>query len=673
MRYRAEIDGLRALSVAGVVIFHADFSWQGHRLLSGGYLGVDVFFAISGYLLTGILLREIDRGDFSLWNFYVRRVRRIIPALYLVLASSALAAYIVLPPEPLVDFAKSGFSAIFFYSNVYFWLSLDYFAETSDLSALIHIWSLSVEEQFYFVYPVLLLAICRSVPLKTVPTIVTIAGVSLLVSLIYQGTKPAGVFHLMYFRAWELLAGALIACGYHAKIGLPRWSGMSTLGSGLILLAFVLGSPEGLVGHLYMLIAVGGACLIIAATEDAERHHHVLASKPLVTIGLISYSLYLWHQPVFALWRHYSLNALPTSTKIGLIAITALLAWLTWRLVERPFRSREFISKRTLLWSWGAGTAVLIAVFGSMLLSEGMPWRYTSEQRAMLAVSAERGTLSLKGQACQTASLERVCRIGAQDVAPSWALLGDSHAETLSDALSRFLEARGLSAEVLTYPGCPFVLGVEPVGSKEACLTFTAEVLERIKSEGFDAVVINDRVTAYMLGSRFDNGEGGIEPGEPFPVRVAGQADVSEASRAAGVKAALKSTIQTLIDHGLSVIYVAPVPEVGWHVPHAVVKLTANGGLPLTTSLDVYLQRHAQTLDVLRSFEGNPAFRAVYPQEIFCSKANGRCLTHTTDRLLYTDTDHLSREGAALLVEHVAKKVQGWDRVNTSKAVGTSR
>jgi len=291
----------------------------------------------------------------------------------------------------------------------------------------------------------------------------------------------------------------------------------------------------------------------------------------------------------------------------------------------------------------------------------------------MLSVSAERGTLVIKGQDCRTASLEKVCKIGAKGVIPTWALLGDSHAETLSDSLSQYLEQRNLAADVLTYPACPFVLGIEPVSSTEKCAQFTESVMRRIEASAIKTVVINDRVTAYMLGSRFDNQEGGVEPGEPFPMRVVGRINSDETGRIAGVKTALATTIETLLAHGLHVIYIAPVPEVGWHVPHAVVKLAANGSLPLTTSLDVYTKRHAQTFDVLRKFDANPSFLVVYPEDVFCSRDNGRCVTHTENRLLYTDTDHLSKEGAAQLVGHMAKIVQAWEDAGMNKKVGDQK
>jgi len=300
----------------------------------------------------------------------------------------------------------------------------------------------------------------------------------------------------------------------------------------------------------------------------------------------------------------------------------------------------------------------MVAVYTALIALKGLPERYTEDQRSMLDVSAERGTLALTGQDCQTRSIEKVCLIGNTAIAPSWAVLGDSHAETLSDALSDLLEKRGVSAEVLTYPGCPYILGVDPIFTNDPCASFAEAVLEKIKRDKIKTVVINDRANAYMLGTRFDNQEGGVEPGDPFPVKVVKSAFTSDEERIADVKRALTNTIEALLEHDVTVIYIAPVPEVGWNVPHAVTKLLARGRLPLATSKLVYLERNREIYEVLRSFEARSNFLGVYPEDVFCAGGDGRCITHTQNRLPYTDTDHLSREGASMLIKHMADRMQ---------------
>lgn len=663
MRYRPEIDGLRAISVAAVVIFHAEFFWRGKQILPGGYLGVDVFFVISGYLITSILLDELAGGRVDFWRFYMRRIRRILPALYVVIGISTLAAIWLLPPDSLKEFSRNGLAALSFVANIYLWLTQDYFSEAAGLSSLLHLWSLSVEEQFYVAYPLLLGLIYGFSLGKPAKYLIGLSTFSLILALGFQRSQQAEVFYLVQFRAWELLAGSIVAVvlRHRSSLVLTGLSGsrfFPLFGGVALLMAFVLGQPLGLAGYAFTVLSIVGACSIIAFAGNGDWMSRLLSSRPFVGIGLVSYSLYLWHQPIFAFARHYAIGEISNLQRALLIATAVTMAVLTWLLVEKPFRKSGAFSNMTVLVTCTVTTVLLAIVLSVNLVTEGLPQRYTPDQQAMMSVSAERGTLSLKGQDCKSASIEKACMIGLRGVPPTWAVLGDSHAETLSDALSGLFEKLGVSAEILTYPGCPYVLGVDPVYTTEHCANFASAVLDKLKKDRIATVVINDRVNAYMEGTRFDNHEGGVEPGQPIPVEVTGVTPANELDRIAGVQGALSSTIQTLLDSGLAVIYIAPVPEVGWNVPHTVLKLTATGAMPLTTARQVYLDRNRRVYDVLQMFDGRSNFLAVYPDDVFCNKESGRCITHTSDRLLYTDTDHLSREGATMLVDYMTEQLR---------------
>ncbi|MBY3202285.1 acyltransferase family protein [Rhizobium laguerreae] len=663
MRYRPEIDGLRAISVVAVVIFHAEFFWRGKQILPGGYLGVDVFFVISGYLITSILLDELAGGRVDFWRFYMRRIRRILPALYVVIGISTLGAIWLLPPDSLKEFSRNGLAALSFVANIYLWLTQDYFSEAAGLSSLLHLWSLSVEEQFYVAYPLLLGLIYGFSLGKPAKFLIGLSTFSLFLALGFQHSHPAEVFYLVQFRAWELLAGSIVAAvlRHRSSLVLAELSGSQLFplfGGMAVLAAFVFGQPLGLTGYAFTVLSIFGACSIIAFAGNGDLMTCLLSSRPFVGVGLVSYSLYLWHQPIFAFARHYAIGEISHLQRVLLVATAVIMAVFTWLLVERPFRKPGSFSNMTVLVTCAATTVVLAIVLSVNLITEGLPQRYTPDQQAMMSVSAERGTLSLTGQDCKSETIEKACMIGSRSVPPTWAVLGDSHAETLSDALSRLFEKLGVSAEILTYPGCPYVLGVDPVYTTEHCADFANAVLDKLRHDRITTVVINDRINAYMEGTRFDNHEGGVEPGHPIPVEVKGATPANELDRILGVQGALLKTIQTLLDSGLTVIYIAPVPEVGWNVPHTVLKLAATGALPLTTARQAYLDRNLRVYEVLQRFDGQSGFLAVYPEDVFCNKESGRCITHTANRLLYTDTDHLSREGATMLVEYMTEQLR---------------
>nr|WP_295885355.1 acyltransferase family protein [uncultured Devosia sp.] len=647
MHYRADIDGLRAVAVGGVLAFHFGLSWGAAPIFPGGLLGVDIFFVISGYLITRHLVGRPISAAIVL-DFYRRRARRLLPALYLVCLTTLAAGLFILPPQSLLALAQSALAGLLFVSNFYFYWTTDYWSEAADLTPLIHLWSLSAEEQFYLLYPLALALLGTRGRLRAIVLALAL-GLSLAAAL-GNGANSQAVFYIVVFRVWELLAGALVALLHERPATPMRFRGMSALpwlGLGLTAGAFVLGG-----GYGSNIAAVLGAVLIIGFGRSDGSATRLLSLRPLVAIGLISYPLYLWHQPVLALARQYALTDLDGPTRLGLLAICLALAGFTWRFVELPVR-HSTMPPRAAWTSIALASGGLLTACLAIIAFQGLPQRYSDEQRLLLAAEAERGTLVLAGQDCLNRSVDKPCHIGAPGKPATWAVLGDSHAETLADALSTLLAANDVAAELLTYPGCPFVLGVEPVFGSDACAAFADSVLAKLRADQIETVIIQDRGTAYFAGTRFDNGEGGVEPGDPFPMRPVGGGALDEATRIASVNALWSKTMTTLLDSGIQVIYIAPVPEVGWHVPRTAARLAARGGAPLTTSRERYLDRHRDLLAMVQNLQGHPGFVAIFPETVFCDAGDGRCQTQRDGRLLYTDTDHLSRVGGQLLVDAI--------------------
>ena len=348
MHYRKEIDGLRAFAVLPVILYHAGFQW-----LSGGYIGVDIFFVISGYLITSIILKELDAGTFSIAHFYERRARRILPALFFILLVSLPFAYFLLLPFELKDFGKSIISVIGFASNILFWQESDYFSEGAELIPLLHTWSLAVEEQFYVFFPLILMLFWALGKRGLVVIIGLIALASL--GLTEWGWRhfPEANFYLIPTRAWELMIGSLSAFYlYYRDPTLLRNTFIEQAGSfiGLVLIiASILFLDKSIpFPSLYALAPTLGAAFIIIFTTPNTLAYRILALPIFVGIGLVSYSAYLWHQPLFVFTRIAGIEEPALWVFALLTLITFALAYLTWRFVEAPFRNKKNFTRKQI-------------------------------------------------------------------------------------------------------------------------------------------------------------------------------------------------------------------------------------------------------------------------------------------------------------------------------------
>lgn len=355
MHYRSEIDGLRALAVLPVIAYHAGFAG-----FSGGLVGVDIFFVISGYLITSILLDELATQKFSLLDFYERRIRRILPALFFVLACTAAVAGWLLLPHEQAAFGRSLMAVIVFASNILFWKESDYFATESEYIPLLHTWSLAVEEQYYVIFPLLLAFLWKfgRKPIYLSLGLLTLIG---LVTCEWLWRVDAGAnFYLLPSRFWELLMGALAAVYLKNHQLQAGWTSQLFSALGIVL---VLGSIFFLNTSLpfpssYALFPTVGATLIILFAAPTNLAGQLLALKPLVFVGLISYSAYLWHQPllVFARMQPY---IEPNLWLMAAMAVSSLLlAWLSWRYIERPFRNKQQFTRPQIF---------MFAAIGSLL------------------------------------------------------------------------------------------------------------------------------------------------------------------------------------------------------------------------------------------------------------------------------------------------------------------
>ena len=343
MKYRPEIDGLRAIAVVSVILFHS-----GYTFLAGGYFGVDIFFVISGYLITTIISSEIAADKFSLRNFYERRARRILPALFLVVLCCIPFAWLFLLPYEMKDFAESIFTVATFSSNILFWSESGYFARASETKPLLHTWSLAIEEQYYLVFPLFLLLLNRFRRISTFYVLIGLTFASLIYAQVKFQSDPSGAFFLILPRCWELLVGSIAAL-VHIKFGRHLFrssirSGLSFLGFFFILIG-VFGVIEPSENWNFVpIIPVIGAFLILIFAQKDNGVGHILGLGMFVGIGLISYSSYLWHQPILAFSRILGGDEVTLKFAPLLILATFIFAYLSWRFIEGPFRDNKIVS-----------------------------------------------------------------------------------------------------------------------------------------------------------------------------------------------------------------------------------------------------------------------------------------------------------------------------------------
>lgn len=436
MKNRREIDGLRTIAVVPVILFHAGF-----RVFSGGYVGVDVFFVISGFLITSNLIGNLEGNKFSILDFYERRARRILPALFLVLATSIPFALLLMPPDDLKKFFDSVVAVIFFASNILFWREENYFAPASDMRPLLHTWSLAVEEQYYLLFPVLVSFLWRFGRNKVFLTVVLLALASFAASEWGWRNKPTANFYLAPARAWELMAGSICAFLSHGK---PRQShdGLALLGLASILIPIFWYDDATPFPSFYALAPVIGSCLIIMFAATNTWTSRLLSTTPFVGIGLVSYSAYLWHQPLFAFARYASITAPPVSVMCGLVLLTFALAYLSWKFVEQPFRlkgSGALPTRAKVFVASAIGGIAFVAVGATGHFANGLPTRFDRTLAGDIGHLEFHELVDQRYLDCQNPTIAasslkwegflrcKQTRPGVPDIV----LLGDSHAEHL--------------------------------------------------------------------------------------------------------------------------------------------------------------------------------------------------------------------------------------------------
>ena len=383
--YRKDIDGLRAIAVFAVILFHLKIDFLNEFKFNGGFIGVDIFFVISGFLISTLIFEEIEKKNFSIGNFFNRRARRILPIFILVGFLSSIYTFILFLPGDLLEFSQSLMSSIFFSSNFFFWQNTGYFFTDNELKPLIHTWSLSVEEQFYILFPVFILICLRYFRKLIIPSLIIIFIISLILADIESSDGSAGSFFLLPTRAWELISGILCAIILKQNISSSIFvrEFLSFLGLTFIIFSILLFEEKMAHPGFITLIPVIGTMLIIIFSNEDTFFYKILGNRIFVFNGLISYSLYMWHQPIIS-FLSYSGEINSLFYKISIIFVLIIISFLSWKFIELPARNKNILSNRTYYLIISFSMIILVAMSCIGILSKGLLSNYPEKDHNLL-------------------------------------------------------------------------------------------------------------------------------------------------------------------------------------------------------------------------------------------------------------------------------------------------
>ena len=651
MKYRAEIDGLRALAVVPVILFHAGF-----ELFGGGFVGVDVFFVISGYLITTILVEDIENKRFSIVNFYERRARRILPALFFVMLACIPFAWMWMLPSQMKDFSQSLIAISLFGSNIQFWQESGYFRADAGEMPLLHTWSLAVEEQYYLLFPIFLFLAWRFGKNRVFWMIVAFAVISLMLSEWgWRNHAPAN-FYLAPTRAWELFAGSITAFVVQ-KRGVRANNALSLIGLAAIVFAIFAYDETTPFPSVYALVPIVGVVLLVLYASKETLVAKLLSTKAFVGIGLISYSAYLWHQPLFAFTRIRLIEE-PSLALMGLLSVASLvLSVFSWRYIENVFRDKALVGRKQMVGLSLSAFIGFVAFGAAGLLDNGFERRISLD----LAAHLDQANKRFDEDDCQPIDnlpghpYPQCTNYFIEDSA-SVMLLGDSHLGSIDKLIQQRLYDLGIGSYSVAYGGCVPIQGLYRVDedSRHRCNEYNQSMLAYARATSIHTIILVARFSLYLNGDRYDNGEGGVESGKPAFVDTIGEPRSdsywNDEARIERVSRQYFDELTSLSEE-FNVIIFEPTPEVGWNVPTHFTKLILWGdNSKITHNFEVFRQRIQWFEEILTKIS-NPNFYRFKVSDTLCDENTNRCVAADDRGLFYRDSDHLSILGASLVVD----------------------
>lgn len=645
--YRPDIDGLRAVAVATVVIFHAF-----PELLPGGFVGVDVFFVISGFLISSIIINGTRLGQFTLVDFYRRRIKRILPALLVVLVVTAVIGWFVLLSREYRTMGKHLIGAATFSSNFLLWMESDYFNATAATKQLLHLWSLGIEEQYYLAWPILCSIIVRRRALA-LPVTASLLLISFASNIAFVQTDAVAAFYSPGTRVWELLAGSLLAIWAARSAEAPAWGPRlwdiaSCAGMALIIAGTLFTRESGAFPGWWAVLPVLGTCLLISAGPAAVCNRILLARPALVWIGLISYPLYLWHWPLLSfLYVTESGTSTPLMRGVA-VALSVLLAWATFVWIEKPIRFRP---RRWVATGLVGGLAVVGGLGYYIYRADGFRHRFPEAEALIDTILARRD--SIDGCLVRLAGLQpRYCLMTDASRPATVALVGDSHSNLLFPPLSTRLAALGHNLIQLGVGGCPPFWNIEAAvgGQRNDCVTQMTPLLDYVlKTREITTVVLSHRGAVHLTGTDL------ASPRQVF--ELVDPSNSGHTGRRAIYEAAFRDALRRFHQAGKRVVVVLDPPELPF-VPLGCVRDTfghpprfASSGRNIcpTVSRVSVQQREAVYREVTARITSEFQLSTVDLGAPLCDEKE--CRVVIDSQLLYRDSDHLSPAGAEYVVD----------------------
>jgi peptidoglycan/LPS O-acetylase OafA/YrhL len=639
LSYRPDIDGLRAFSILAVVIYHTF-----PALLPGGFVGVDVFFVISGFLISTIIFRGQSAGNFSLAGFYRRRVQRILPALLAVLIFCLVLGWFALLPAEMTLLGKHTAAASIFLPNFVFWTEVDYFDTAAELKPLLHLWSLGVEEQFYLLWPLLLILMSR-LRISTPLLVSALFCLFFAINIWLVGEDRAAAFFLPHFRAWELLTGAVLAWFVLQRTDRtqPAGSLLAVLGLAGMVSATLIINEQSIFPGWWALLPTVGAALVILAGPHNTVSQYLLGNRLMVLVGKISYPLYLWHWPLLSFARIMESGELSPQLRLMIILLSFVLSWLTYRLLESPLRyHRSTLVPASLL-------AALLALGATGYLldrQDGFPERHSELLARLDAFQWREKGLMYRDDCSQELNLPRRCLSNHKP--HQVAVLGDSHSTNVFFALEHHYRHSGTGIMRLGRLGCPPFYNLEsaPVGDRDKC--------REVSNAHHDYVVKNPQIRTVFLSSW---GTLYVVPRKAKSRYRLHYADgPGNQDNDTAYRLALETTLERLLLAGKEVVIVMGWPDLRFDPKSCVdgrpLSLTSRPPRECHIERNAFRKRSANyrklVFSVLQKF---PEVKYWDTPRAFCDES--RCWGEKDGVMLYRDRSHLSMEGSHYLGEHL--------------------